>query len=267
MRDLRMRSSAGLARRLGLREPPRDARELPYHRPELRPRYPRRLGHSAMAAASRTPRQRVREKHKLLAPLVLRFGAEPQQAANWRKGAKAEVLIGSNLEDLYAEGMGVLHDRRIPGTKYNVDHLVVSGAGVFVSTPSTTRVLLNNERPPRRPSPLCAELPPDKTSRPHSVASLTGPDVLTDDRWIGVPIIPTLLFIGTDNFPRRQKHPFQFEDVYVLWGKALGKLVRQLGPLNPAEVSELERVLSLGCPRPDRQMRSQIHLGKEIHTD
>ena len=53
-------------------------------------------------------------------------------------------------------------------------------------------------------------------------------NVLTDDRWIGVPIIPTLLFIGTDNFPRRQKHPLQFDDVYVLWGKALGKLVRQL---------------------------------------
>ena len=193
--------------------------------------------------------QRVREKHKLLAPLVLRFGAEPQHAANWRKGAKAEVLIGSNLEDLYADGMGVLHDRRIPGTKYNVDHLVVSSAGVFVINTKHYSGLVEQRKTARGNLRLYVRNYNQTRllDRIRWQASQVQ-SVLTDDRWIGVPMIPTLLFIGTDNFPRRQKHPLQFDDVYVLWGKALGKLVRQLGPLNPAEVSELERVLALRLP-------------------
>ncbi len=29
------------------------------------------------------------------------------------------------------EGLGVLHDRRIPGSKANIDHIVVGPAGVF----------------------------------------------------------------------------------------------------------------------------------------
>ena len=41
-------------------------------------------------------------------------------------------MVGARLDALTGDGLTVLHDRRIPGTRANIDHIVVSRAGVFV---------------------------------------------------------------------------------------------------------------------------------------
>jgi Nuclease-related domain len=41
-------------------------------------------------------------------------------------------MLGTALERLRSEGMAVLHDRRVPGTRANIDHLLISSSGVFV---------------------------------------------------------------------------------------------------------------------------------------
>lgn len=80
-------------------------------------------------------RQRV-EKRPLLGKianaLTPEFTITPESQATkaWAIGAAgeervAEVLVG-------VPGIEVLHDRRVPGSKANIDHIVVGPAGVFV---------------------------------------------------------------------------------------------------------------------------------------
>jgi hypothetical protein len=56
--------------------------------------------------------------------------SEPQSTRAWATGARGEEKLAEALAGL--EGIRVLHDRRVPGTKGNIDHVVVGPAGVFV---------------------------------------------------------------------------------------------------------------------------------------
>lgn len=51
----------------------------------------------------------------------------------WSKGADGEKRVGEFL-DKFAEDNGfyVLHDRAIPGSKANIDHILISSRGIFV---------------------------------------------------------------------------------------------------------------------------------------
>lgn len=38
-----------------------------------------------------------------------------------------------------ATGIGLLHDRRVPGTGGTIDHLIIASAGVFIRRPESFR--------------------------------------------------------------------------------------------------------------------------------
>jgi hypothetical protein len=61
---------------------------------------------------------------------VTRFGAVPQSTVAWSIGARGEELLGAALAAV--PNVVVLHDRRVRGTRGNIDHLVITPAGVFV---------------------------------------------------------------------------------------------------------------------------------------
>lgn len=46
-------------------------------------------------------------------------------------GGRREERLGA-LDSLASEAIAVLHDRRIPGTRANIDHLAATGAGIWV---------------------------------------------------------------------------------------------------------------------------------------
>ncbi|MGI8808582.1 MAG: nuclease-related domain-containing protein [Acidimicrobiales bacterium] len=56
---------------------------------------------------------------------------ETTPVSNWRRGAEGEQRTASILDPLRQLGWVVLHDRRLPGSGANVDHLVI-GPGVHV---------------------------------------------------------------------------------------------------------------------------------------
>ncbi|WP_404473468.1 nuclease-related domain-containing protein [Microbacterium aerolatum] len=74
---------------------------------------------------------RIREKHPKLGGLILALSDEPQSTRAWERGAIGEELLATRLKDL-PEPARVLHDRRIPGTRANIDHIVVAPSGVWV---------------------------------------------------------------------------------------------------------------------------------------
>ncbi|MBW4033324.1 MAG: NERD domain-containing protein [Acidobacteria bacterium] len=75
---------------------------------------------------------RIRTAHPHLGGLMLALSDEPQSTRAWATGARGEVVLGARLDKLRERGISVLHDRRIPGTKANIDHIAVGPRGVFV---------------------------------------------------------------------------------------------------------------------------------------
>lgn len=76
-------------------------------------------------------RQKVRSQHRLFGRLILRLADEPKDLTSWATGATGERRLAKNLAEL-GDRTSVLHDRRVPKSRANLDHLVVGPAGVYV---------------------------------------------------------------------------------------------------------------------------------------
>jgi Nuclease-related domain len=61
----------------------------------------------------------------------LRFRLSPEALA-WRRGAAGERRTARLLAPLERQGWAVLHDLAVPGSRANLDHLVIGPGGVFV---------------------------------------------------------------------------------------------------------------------------------------
>ena len=75
---------------------------------------------------------RIREAHLRMGGLSLALRDDPQSTKAWATGAQGEERLGRQLDGLVGDGVHVLHDRRIPPTKANIDHIFVCASGVFV---------------------------------------------------------------------------------------------------------------------------------------
>ena len=75
---------------------------------------------------------RIRDAHPRLGGVLLALSDDPQSTRAWAVGARGEELLGRRLDGLAERGVRVLHDRRIPPTKANIDHIAVGSSGVFV---------------------------------------------------------------------------------------------------------------------------------------
>lgn len=56
----------------------------------------------------------------------------PNHITAWATGADGEARTARFLEPLRSAGFRVLHDRRVPGGRANIDHIVIGPPGVFV---------------------------------------------------------------------------------------------------------------------------------------
>lgn len=75
--------------------------------------------------------QRIRERHPKLGGLILALTDEPQSTRAWERGAIGEEKLAATLSEL-PPPIRVLNDRRIPGTRANIDHIVVAPSGVWI---------------------------------------------------------------------------------------------------------------------------------------
>ncbi len=76
--------------------------------------------------------QRARAKLGRLGGLYLAMTNDPQSTVAWAQGGRGERLLGEHLEKIHDEQVVVvLHDRRIPGTRANIDHIAVTRSGAI----------------------------------------------------------------------------------------------------------------------------------------
>lgn len=85
----------------------------------------------AGASAARQARQLRTPLVRLATTLGIHTRAE-QRAAQYTAGAAGERRTAQLLDPLRHEGWTILHDRALPGTRANVDHLAISPTGAVL---------------------------------------------------------------------------------------------------------------------------------------
>jgi hypothetical protein len=116
-----------------VQEPPRH--ELPRHEETAQTAEAGTAGSSARREYERRKARRedrIRTQHPKLGGLILALSDDPQSTRAWEQGAVGEERLGARLDQLDSAGVATLHDRRIPGTCANIDHIVIGPTGVWV---------------------------------------------------------------------------------------------------------------------------------------
>lgn len=186
---------------------------------------------------------RIRETHPKLGRLILALTDDPQRTTAWRTGAAGEERLGGILDALSDQGVRALHDRRIPRSRANIDHIAIGPAGIFV---------IDAKRYKGRPS-LRVE---GGILRPRTETLMVGgrrsnnlvdgmhkqlavvEDVIGSD----VPITGMLVFLGAD-WPLIGD-AFVTQQVRVLWPKKAAETITQPGPLDAAHIDAVLRALA-----------------------
>jgi Nuclease-related domain len=101
-----------------------------------------RPGASAQLEFEKRHRRREEEIHAKwgrLAGVVKFLSEDPQSTKAWEKGSEGERRLAAYLRAAVGDRSIMLHDRQIPGTRANIDHLVVAASGVWVVDAKTYR--------------------------------------------------------------------------------------------------------------------------------
>lgn len=143
--------------------------------------------------------------------LALQFWGARQHIESYGKAAEGERKTGRVLEDRKLGGYRVLHDRRIPGSRANIDHVAIGPGGVFVIETKSYRGKLEIRGDEIFISGRNRTSVIEQTWR-EAVAVQT---VLADHLAVaGFDVIPVLCIHGVE-FP---------------WGKTIAQGVRIVGP-------------------------------------
>lgn len=198
---------------------------------------------------------RIREKHPKLGGLILAVTDESQSTTAWDTGAIGEERFGQKLNKLASDTVRILHDRRIPGTRANIDHIAVTPTGVDVIDPKRYqgRPTLKVEGGILRPR--TEELLVGTRDRTKLVDGVLNQvdlvrAIVVDD----VPVTGVLFFIEAE-WPLIGG-AFSTRGVEVLWPKKLYPRLTAAGPYESAVAKLLYHL-----PQPSRQLDTARRAG------
>jgi hypothetical protein len=78
--------------------------------------------------------RRVREAHPHIGGLILAWNGEPQHQKAFRQGEQGEIAVAAAVADAVEKvGGHVLHNRRMPGGRGDIDHIAIVPSGIYVT--------------------------------------------------------------------------------------------------------------------------------------
>lgn len=182
--------------------------------------------------------------------VALAIAGDPQSTTAWRQGSIGEQKLAEALKvviDLQA-----LHDRRVPGTQGNIDHILVSPAGVFVVDAKRYEGLIRirdrgglfnrNERL-YVGSRDCSHLAENMSWQVQAVKQVVA---LADSDLAKVPVVPVLCFVDGEwplLFP-----PESYKGVRLEGTRSIKKLIGGAPRLDSGQVNRLTRILATAFP-------------------
>lgn len=199
-------------------------------------------------------RERVQARFPRAGKLLLAVFDDPPSTTAWAKGAFGEQKFARKLAEIAGPLLRVLHDRRIPGTRANIDHMVVCPTGVYVidvkhyqGKRPTLRVEGGWHRPRQEFLMINGRDRTKLVEGMHKQVSLVRA-VLADHPH--VPIHGVLCFIGAD-WPLLSG-PFRVKSVDVLHERKLRAMLSKPGPLAAESVEDIQWLLHQAFPRAHR---------------
>jgi len=170
----------------------------------------------------------------------------------WAVGAQGERTVADRLRPLSARGIAVLHDRRIPGGRANIDHIAVGPRGVFVIDAKVVsgKVALRTAPWPRR-----------RRSRTLVVGGRRRPDVVpgilrqvaavqgvlrSRPEDLDTPVRPLVVVVGAAR--RHRDSPLSVDGVWVGSPAAMVREIRGRGRLRPDDIRRLARHIAERLP-------------------
>jgi hypothetical protein len=76
--------------------------------------------------------ERIERKWGRLAGVVKFVSTDPQSARAWANGSTGERRLASHLVKSVGDRAVLLHDRKIPGSQSNIDHLAIAASGIWI---------------------------------------------------------------------------------------------------------------------------------------
>jgi Nuclease-related domain len=195
--------------------------------------------------------QRAVEKFGALSTIAVRLADEPQQQAAWARGARGEAKLASRLAQLLdGSGVIVLHDRRIPRSRANIDHLAVGPGGVTVIDAKNHKGKVRVERRGgllRRRTEHLIVAGRDRTALvdavERQVSVVSHALVSTAD---GVDVRGAVCFVEVDGLPLLGR--LRLRDVIIDGPKTVGRLASRPGHLDRPTIDRLVRTLAAALP-------------------
>lgn len=179
----------------------------------------------------------VRERHPRLGGLMLALGDARQHETAWIRGAGGEEHVARRWAKCLNDGVLVLHDRRIPGSRANIDHIAVAPSGVWVIDTKRCKGKVAVSNSLFRPAKLTIA----GRDRSKLTEGLAKQVALVEEAMRrvgpGVPVRGALCFVDAD-LPLVGK--LTFAGFPLLYAKRLAKRINAKGPL----VAELVPVVA-----------------------
>jgi hypothetical protein len=191
--------------------------------------------------------ERIRTPHPRIGGIILALSHEPQSTTAWYTGATGEERLGGRLNDMVTDAVRVLHDRRIPRSRANIDHLAVTQTGIYVidAKKNQGRPRINVEGGMLRPrverlivgTRACTKVVDGVLRQVDMVRDVVGNEV---------PVHGVLCFVEAD-WPLIGGS-FTTRGVEVLWPKRLFPKLQAAGPLGPREIGQVYRAVAAALP-------------------
>ncbi len=192
-------------------------------------------------------RARVLARHPRFGRVLLAFSGPSVHEENWRRGAEGEEHAARRLNALlHGRGVVLVHDRRMPGSRANIDHLAVGPGGVTVI--DTKR--MQGAVKVRRDGGLFAESRErlivagrDCTHLVEGVCRQVA--VVSELLGAGVSVIGAMCFVESE-LPLFSKP--KLDGVRIAGPRGVARLARRDGPHDPSEVLEIAERLRAALP-------------------
>lgn len=190
---------------------------------------------------------RIDERFGRWSGLVKFLFDDPQSTKAWVKGSEGERQIAEALTKRLGDRCVLLHDRKIPGSRANIDHIAVAASGIWIiDTKNYTgalkrvdkggwlktdyRLIVNG----RDHTSLVQGL--------HRQASVIQKQLGSTD----TPIHSVLCFVNAEwGFLSK---PFSIDGVWITYSRNLAEKIAELGPLSEEEVLRVANILAEKLP-------------------
>jgi hypothetical protein len=191
--------------------------------------------------------RRIDRRWGPLAGVVKFLSEDPQSIRAWAKGSAGERRLAERLQREVGDRAVLLHDRKVPGTRGNVDHVVIAASGVWVIDTKAY-----DGRVERRDvgGLFKTDLRLYVRGRDHTkLAENLGWQIEAVEVAFGElepPISAVLCFVEADW--KLFAKPFQLAGVWVTWPAKLVEMIAEPGPLSSDQVREIASRIASRLP-------------------